>query len=160
MHRPEHAPAILPSALAAVWASAPADLEGLGRQHRPPSTDMPKRLYANFDLYWLAGVFYVLRESLESGTLEPGPASALVRRFVELARARLLTWGFADAASVLGAVAGSGTIVPDPRVLSRLLADLIVYLNRLQSWVDATIPWAALDALSPLAAPRASGREP
>ncbi|MGH7334166.1 MAG: hypothetical protein ACREKS_15770 [Candidatus Rokuibacteriota bacterium] len=160
MRSPENALATLQAALDAVWAAPPEDLEGLRRQHRPPSTDMPKRLYANFDLYWLAGVFYVLRESLESGALGAEPASMLVQRFVELAASRLQRWGFADATTVLAGVAVSGEIVSHPAALSRLLADLIVYLNRLQSWVDATIPWAALDAVPPLAVPRPSDGGP
>lgn len=156
MHLRKDGLATLQAALDAVWAKPPEDLEGLRRQHRPPSTDMPKRLYANFDLYWLAGVFYVLHESLESGALGPEPVSVLARRFVELGASRLSRWGFADATAVLAGVARSGEIVSEPAALSRLLATLILYLNRLQSWVDATIPWAALDAVAPLVAPRSS----
>jgi hypothetical protein len=148
-----------PPALGAIWDAPPGELAALGRERRPPSSDMPKRLYANFDCYWLAGVLYVMRESLESGAVGPEPAATMIRRFVGLAATRLGTWGFADASARLRAAAASGAIQPDRAALTRVTADLIVYLNRLQSWIDATVPWATLDTIAPLEAPRPSTEE-
>ena len=136
-------------AVTEIWAAPPADLNGLAAAHRPPSRDMIKRLYANFDLYWTAGFLY-----LASRRLRAEPESwTHSRRFLGAIAAacarRLDLWNCAAAASVLRKAADSVEKAETVSEGLEIVDAAVLYLNRLQSWVDATIPWRALDEVPP-----------
>jgi hypothetical protein len=138
-------------AIEGFWSTYPADIEHLAATHRPPSRDLPKRLYANFDLYGMAGVFYFFLRQLREHRLANGWDPKLLGAYALECAARLDKWGLSSAASILrtaheGMVAEAGSVGH----VAQITETLIVYLNRLQAWVDATIPWAALDELDPL----------
>lgn len=146
--------AALEAALEAIWLRPPADLEGIRREHRPPSVDMPRRLYANFDVYWLAGILYALRGRLAEGALPVASFALLLEQLAAMGASRLARWGLADAAALLERVAADAPRhAGDAEALDRLTSATILYLNRLLAWVDATIPWAALDRVAPLDPP-------
>ena len=140
----------LESGITEIWSRPPADLDGLAQEYRPPSGDMAKRLYANFDLYSIAGFFYFAWKQMRANTQPPAGLAALLSDYAETSARRLATWGMKDAS---GLVAQAGQALAGAEAneeLDTLLRPLIVYLNRLQAWVDTTIPWAKMGDLSPI----------
>jgi len=139
------------TALEEIWSASPSDLQRLAAIHRPPSRDLPKRMYANFDLYWMAGMYYFFLRQLREDRAPAAAIAPLLGAYALDSAARLEKWGLSDAAAVLRrAQAGFAAAPVGVGQVAEITEALIVYLNRLQAWVDATIPWAAVDELSPL----------
>ncbi|MHB8731500.1 MAG: hypothetical protein ACYDAB_06885 [bacterium] len=137
-------------AVTAGWGEPPEDLEGLAAAHRPPSRDMVKRLYANFDLYWTAGFLYFACRDVRAGREDWTRARRLLAGMAATCAGRLDLWNCAAAAAVLRKAASA---IEDAQTTAEgldVVDAVVLYLNRLQSWVDASIPWSALDAVAPL----------
>ena len=60
---------------------------------------------------------------------------------------RLETWGFTAEAATVASVLPALTGARDAPSLQAVLDELIVFLDRIHAWVDASIPWADLDTL-------------
>ncbi len=137
-------------AVAAIWDAPPADLNGIARAHRPPSRDMVKRLYANFDLYWTAGFLHFAARHLRTQRGGWPESQCLVCAIAENCARRLDLWNCTAAAATLrrtAAAAGEAETVEDGL---EILDAAVLYLNTLLSWVDASIPWSAIDELPAL----------
>ena len=144
----EHVLSALETGLKTIWMDTPADLQGLKQIHRPPSGDMPHRVYANFDVYWIAGIYYFFYRKLQEPKANQKVLADLLSDFSKESAGRVAKWGLADASAVisLAATAFEEAGLPSED-LTKLTESLIVYLNRLQAWIDWTIPWAAMDTL-------------
>ena len=144
----EHVLSALETGLKKIWMDPPADLEGLKQVHRPPSGDMPHRIYANFDLYWIAGIYYFFSRKLKESKSDEKVLSILLGDLSKESAGRVAKWGLADASSLISLAATGFTEARlSSKDLAKLTELLIVYLNRLQAWIDWTIPWAAMDTL-------------
>jgi hypothetical protein len=137
-----------------IWTSPPEGLQALATMHRPPSGDLPKRLYANFDAYWLAGMLYHLREMSGDETLEGATLNQIAGRMAEVAARRLATWGLNHAARTVENTAGELKTAENASDLRNILSELVVFIDRIHVWIDSTIPWAAMDELNPGPIPR------
>jgi hypothetical protein len=147
---------MLRQATAAIWTTPPKGLAGLSTLNRPPSGDLPKRLYCNFDLYGTAGVLYQLREALAHDAVSLASAALFVEMVASQGMRRLRTWGFDDEAAVLEAALPLLVAAPDAATLKAGLDELAIFLNRIGAWVDATIPWSELGKIAPLPPPGAA----
>ncbi len=139
----------LRTATRAIWTRPPAGLAELAAMHRPPSGDLPKRIYANFDVYWGAGCLYQLREMADDPQLDPHALAMISAGLARTSIRRLQTWGFSDAATTVESAVDELSAESDRAAIKALLAELIVFLNRLHVWIDSSIPWADMDALVP-----------
>jgi len=144
----------LRSATEAIWTRPPAGLEALSAMHRPPSGDLPKRLYANFDAYWLAGILYQLREMCGDGVLDGATLARVAGRTSEIAARRLRTWGLDEAAGTVEFAADELAGAKSPGALKDILSELIVFIDRIHVWIDSTIPWAEMGDMGPVRIPR------
>lgn len=144
----EHVLSALENGLKKIWMDPPTDLKGLKQVHRPPSGDMPHRVYANFDVYWIAGIYYFFYRKLKDPKANQKVLANLLSDFSKESAGRVAKWGLADASSVISLAATAFQEAGLPlENLTKLTESLIVYLNRLQAWIDWTIPWAAMDTL-------------
>lgn len=132
-----------------IWTRPPAGLAELAAMHRPPSGDLPKRLYANFDVYWGAGCLYQLREMADDPRIDPRALALISAGLARTTLRRLQTWGFSDAATAVESAVNELSAASDRATIRTILAELIVFLNRLHVWIDSSIPWADMDALAP-----------
>ena len=148
------APKLLRSATEAIWTLPPSGLEALSAMHRPPSGDLPKRLYANFDAYWLAGILYQLREMCGDEALDRGTLARIAGRTAEIAASRLRTWGLDEAAGTVAFAAGELSASKSTNALRDILSELVVFIDRIHVWIDSTIPWAAMGDMTPARIPR------
>lgn len=138
---------VLRTATESIWESPPAGLSGLRELHRPPSGPVTKMVYANFDAYGLAGVLYLLREMSVTDDIDIATMARVSGAVAERAGGRLETWGFAAEAATVASVLPALTGARDAQSLQAVLDELIVFLDRIHAWVDASIPWADLDTL-------------
>jgi hypothetical protein len=132
------------------WSDPPADLDGVAAAHRPPSRDMVKRLYANFDLYWTAGFLYVACRDVRAGREDWSRARRFLAGMATTCAGRLDLWKCATAAAMLRQAAAAIDNAETAAEGLDVVDAVVLYLNRLQNWVDASIPWSALDAMAPL----------
>ncbi|HXX39830.1 MAG TPA: hypothetical protein VEP50_17045 [bacterium] len=134
----------------AIWNTPPVELRQIAAVHRPPSRDMAKRIYLNSDVYWIPQFFFIVAQRMRAKEQGWTEITRLLSDMVPTFGTRLKLWGFTQAADVLN-TGGKG--LSTAATLEDALAvidELVLYLQRLQGWVDATIPWAALDAIAPL----------
>ena len=141
---------VLRTATESIWGSPPAGLSGLHDLHRPPSGPLTKMVYANFDAYGLAGVLYLLREMSGADDIDLATMARVCRAVAERAGRRLETWGFAAEAATIASVLPALSGARDAQSLRAVVDDLIVFLDRIHAWIDASVPWADLDTLKPL----------
>ena len=141
---------VLRAATESIWGSPPAGLSGLHGLHRPPSGPVTKMAYANFDAYGLAGVLYLLRETSAADDIDIATMARVCGAVAERTGGRLETWGFAAEAETVASVLPALTGARDAQSLQAVLDELIVFLDRIHAWIDASIPWADLDTLKPL----------
>ncbi|MBI3978004.1 MAG: DUF3830 family protein [Chloroflexi bacterium] len=145
------------SFLEAVWSQEPADVQLLRTVTKPPMGNMPPVFYANFDLFWAGENLQTCREVAGRGDVALADLNRMTGALLDRTRRRLAHWEMPDTCALLADSAGyftSGGPATTEEYLS-ITADLLVTLDRVQSWIDAMIPWAKLDrALSPAALAR------
>ena len=153
--RTPEAVARLQSGLEEIWENEPSDVAELRHLRRPPFGNMPCVLYANFDLFWAVESLHVCR-SLAGGDRLTGPqAGHVAGSIVRQVRSRLAHWGFPRACGVLDDAASALESAPSRQQVRALVEGALLYAGRLQSWVDAIVPWADLDdSVRLLPAPR------
>lgn len=148
----------LAAATREVWASEPADVARLRAYARPPMGTTPCVLYANFDLFWAGENLQVCRALAQTGRVPARQIGKTTAALLRRAASRLGKWGFADTVAVIEAVAADLEAPSGAAARAATLHAAIdcaqLYLDRVQSWVDAAIPWTEMDrSLSLLVAP-------
>ncbi len=138
---------VVRQALADIWSSEPGDVSALRSFERPPMGNMPCVLYANFDLFWIVENLLVFRDLAADGKLSPVQLARITSAMIRRTRSRLAHWGFPEACDLLGRVSDDLDQSPRPtrRGLIAVIDSLVLYTNRLQSWVDAAVPWGDMD---------------
>jgi hypothetical protein len=116
--------------------------------HKPPLGNRPCVFYANFDLFWLGENLLVCREHLRSADWPVAQVAAMTATLARCTAERLAKWGFADTVAMLRGATETLTARPDVEAgaLLAYLNALLLAAGRVQAWVDAAIPWGALDA--------------
>ena len=147
----------LQTGLEAIWESEPSDVSQLRQFRRPPFGNTPCVLYANFDLFWGVENLHVCRNLVNGGRLTGPLAGHVAASFVRQVRSRVAHWGFPRACDVLDDAASSLESARSRQQVLALVEGTLLYVGRLQSWVDAIVPWADLDdSVRLLPSPRAS----
>ena len=131
----------------AIWEMAPSDLARLTRVSRPPMGNLPCVLYACFNLFWLGEELQVARQlardqSLPLASIQKILASLLLRH-----AGRLEKWDMIESTEFLRRL--SDLFLHEVRSLETCLSvidQVLVAVDRLQSWVDTLVPWARLDS--------------
>ena len=143
--------------LGKIWESEPRDVQALRKFTKPPMGNMPCVMYANFDLFWAIENLQVTRRLALEGRLSAPQTATMVAALLRRTQDRVSKWDFPDATKVLEGVASELESPPGPITKKKLLAVIdgsVLYLDRLQAWVDAMIPWSKMDgALRLLPAP-------
>jgi hypothetical protein len=129
-----------------VWAEAPADLARLKATSRPPMGNLPCMFYACFNLFWLGEELQVSRnlavkQSVPLGSLKQTISELLLRH-----SGRLEKWEMQDTCTFLSALADVfAKQVSSYEEYVSAVEQALIAVDRIQSWVDATIPWSQLD---------------
>jgi hypothetical protein len=152
----------LAAATRAVWPDEPTDVSRLRTYGRPPMGTMPCVVYANFDLFWAGENLQVCRALAEEGRLTGQQVGLTTAALLRRTASRLGKWGFTDTLDLLGEVAAdlespSGSAA-QAATLVAAIDGVQLYLDRVQCWLDAIVPWTEMDrSLRLLAPPTARG---
>jgi len=141
---PYNAVALLEKALEDVWADEPADVKRLRRFKRPPMGNLPCVFYANFDLFWATENLLATRPLVEK-RLTAAQSGAVVATLLRRTRSRVAHWGFEDTSAVLDKVAKQVEKARSRKEVVSTIEAAVLYIDRVQNWVDAMLPWNDLD---------------
>jgi len=137
-----------------VWASEPVEVARLRASARPPMGTVPCVLYANFDLFWAGENLQVCRALARDGQLPARQVGQATAALLRRTASRLGKWGFADTVAVVEEVAADLEAPSGAAARAATLHAAIdgaqLYLDRIQSWVDAAISWTEMDRSLPL----------
>ncbi len=131
----------------ASWREPPKDVVALRTVARRPMGTVPCVLYANFNTFWLGEHLQVMRQlarerQVPVAQLNRLAAAALVRH-----ADRLSKWRLARTVRMLRTLAtyfeteGARTHAEFVAVAEALM----LAVDRINAWIDAAIPWSALD---------------
>jgi hypothetical protein len=136
------------AATRAAWSDEPADIGRLRSYGRPPMGTMPCVIYANFDLFWAGENLQVCRALAEAGQ-SPAQVGTTTAALLRRTASRLGKWGFADTVGLLEDAAAdlerSSGSAARPLTLPASIDAVQLYLDRIQCWLDAIIPWGEMD---------------
>lgn len=139
----------------AVWPQEPADVRALRTVRKPPMGNLPCVFYANANLFWSGENIQVARELAKSERLPMDHLNAHLAASLTRHAGRLSKWGFDETIGlfkdVISFLEQGGA--KDYRSFAYLCEQLMIAVDRVQSWVDRIIPWNDLDtgvALRPL----------
>lgn len=132
----------------AVWSQEPADVRALRAVKKPPMGNLPCVFYANANLFWSGENIQVARELAKSEKLPMDHLNAHLAASLTRHAGRLSKWGFDETIGlfkdVISFLEQGGA--KDYRSFAYLCEQLMIAVDRVQSWVDRMIPWNDLDA--------------
>ena len=132
----------------AVWPQEPADVRALRAVKKPPMGNLPCVFYANANLFWSGENIQVARELAKSGKLPMDHLNGHLAASLTRHAGRLSKWGFDETIGlfkdVISFLEQGGA--KDYRSFAYLCEQLMIAVDRVQSWVDRMIPWNDLDA--------------
>ena len=143
------------SFLANVWAVEPPDVRALRDFKRPLMGNLPCVLYACFDLFWASENLQVCRDMARRRTLSLSDLNRMTAALLARTRSRLAHWDMKDTVALLDESVtyfSRGGPLTTEEYMS-ITQDLLLALDRVQSWIDAMIPWSKLDRSLSLYAP-------
>ncbi len=131
-----------------VWEQEPPDIRRLREVTRPPMGNLPCCFYANFNLFWAGETLQVLRQVVQDGTQEPQVVAPLLAQLLERHASRLEKWQMTETVALLRMLAQYfRTSAPGEREhFLAVVEEALLALDRVQSWIDALLPWSDLDA--------------
>lgn len=130
-----------------VWESSPADLGRLKAASRPPMGNLPCMFYACFNLFWLGEELQVCRKLAVNQSIPLGSLKQTISELLLRHAGRLEKWDMQDSCAFLTSLADvfANRVNSFEEYVSGIERALVA-VDRIQSWVDATIPWPQLDA--------------
>lgn len=137
----------LRSFTAARWVGEPADVERLRTLSLPPMGNLPCVLYCNFDLFWAGEQLQVCRQAALAGDFEPKACSEMLALLLDRIAARTSKWGMVETVALIRRAADvlRGWRPDSPEEFAIVVEHLMLALDRIQSAVDAIVPWSDLD---------------
>ncbi|MSO74653.1 MAG: hypothetical protein EXQ99_05835 [Alphaproteobacteria bacterium] len=129
------------------WKAEPADIKALRRFKRPPMGNLPCVIYANFDTFWLGENIQVLRDLAHQGDMPVAELNRAAAALVTRHAARLGKWKMANTVKLMNEIvayfANGGA--RSHREFITVAHAIMIALDRINTWIDGLIPWAALD---------------
>ncbi len=134
--------------LAYCWADGePEDIRLLRRHTLPPMGNMPCVFYANFDLFWAGENIQVFRLLAQKRSVPLKELCTAFGAVLERHAARLSKWKMEQTVSLLK-VLSDFFKQGRPKSYEDFLAvteKAMVALDKIQSYIDAILPWSHLD---------------
>lgn len=129
------------------WRAEPADIKALRRFKRPPMGNMPCVIYANFDTFWLGENIQVLRQLALQGDMPIAELNRVAGALVARHMARLGKWKMTNTVKMMKEVAAyfDGRGARSHAEFVAVAEAIMVAFDRINTWIDGTLPWSQLD---------------
>ncbi len=129
------------------WKSEPGDITRLRGHSLPPMGTMPPVLYANFNTFWMGENIQVVRRLALEKALPPAALNRMAAALLDRHAGRLAKWKLANTVKLVRELAAyfeAGGARNHAEVVQVCEAAMVAF-DRINSWIDAMIPWAHLD---------------
>jgi hypothetical protein len=129
------------------WSQEPADITTLRGISRPPMGNLPCCFYANFNLFWAGENLQVCRQMVKDDVVPLQAACQVVARLLERHAARLEKWSMSETVAVERMLAQyfQDRGPANSAEFLAVIEEVLIALDRVQSWIDAFLPWNELD---------------
>jgi hypothetical protein len=109
--------------------------------------NLPCCFYANFNLFWAGENLQVCRQMVKDNAMPVPAASQIVAGLLERHAARLEKWSMTETVALERMLVqyfrGQGPA--NSEEFLAVIEDTLIALDRVQSWIDALLPWNELD---------------
>ena len=129
------------------WRSEPGDITRLRTHALPPMGTMPPVLYANFNTFWMGENIQVVRQLALDEALPPAALNRMAAALLNRHAGRLAKWKLTNTVRLvrdLAAYFEAGGAESHDDVVQVCEAAMVAF-DRINSWIDAMIPWAQFD---------------
>ena len=129
------------------WKSEPGDVTRLRGHSLPPMGTMPPVLYANFNTFWMGENIQVVRQLALEKALPPAALNRMAAALLDRHAGRLAKWKLTNTVKLVRELAAyfeAGGARNHAEVVQVCEAAMVAF-DRINSWIDAMIPWAHLD---------------
>jgi len=130
------------------WLEEPADITALREVLRLPMGNLPCCFYANFNLFWAGEELQVCRQMVKDGVIPVSVVCQIVAGLLERHAARLEKWSMTETVALERMLAQyfKGEGPANSEEFLAVIEHALIALDRIQSWIDALLPWNELDA--------------
>jgi hypothetical protein len=129
------------------WNSEPGDVTRLRKHSLPPMGNLPPVLYANFNTFWMGENIQVVRQLALDEALPPAALNQMAAALLDRHAGRLAKWKLTNTVKLvreLSAYFEAGGARNHGEVVQVCEAAMVAF-DRINSWIDAMIPWAHFD---------------
>lgn len=130
------------------WLNEPSDVTRLRKHKLPPMGNFPGVFYANFNTFWLGENIQVVRQLALDGDMDVKALNRMAAALLNRHAGRLAKWKLTNTVKLvkeLEAYFAAG----GPRSHAQIVAfaeSTMLAMDRVNTWIDAMIPWSDLDA--------------
>lgn len=125
-----------------MWKKAPADVKNLKGRLGHEGYRFGPLIMAEEELRVLADEFWVIRVTVKEGKIDARSGGRIVAAMLSLRSRRFETWYAMHETSALFKDSAEATQrVSKSEDLIRFLDNLIMYLGRLDLWLELEVPW-------------------
>jgi hypothetical protein len=137
------------------WKNEPGDIKALRRFKKPPMGNLPCVIYANFDTFWLGENIQVLRLLALEGKAPVAELNRVAAALVTRHMIRLGKWKMANTVRLMKEIVGyfEGGGARSHQEFVAVAGAIMLAIDRINTWIDAAIPWSRLDKRLKLAPP-------
>lgn len=129
------------------WKTEPADVKALRRFKKPPMGTLPCVIYANFDTFWLGENIQVLRLMALEGKAPVAELNRTAAALVTRHMIRLGKWKMSNTVRLMKEIVAyyEGGGARSHKEFVAVAEAIMLAMDRINTWIDATIPWSQLD---------------
>jgi len=143
--------------LASSWVDPdePEDIKRLRQHELPPMGNMPCVFYANFNLFWAGENIQVCRLTAQKRVMPLKELCTVMGSLLERHAARLTKWKLDDTVFLLETLSlffKQGKVESNEEFIA-VTEKALVAIDKVQSYIDAILPWSDLDQVCDLRPP-------
>ena len=130
------------------WLREPGDVTRLRKHKLPPMGNFPGVFYANFNTFWLGENIQVVRQLALDGDMDVKELNRMAAALLNRHAGRLAKWKLTNTVKLVKALAAYFA-ANGPRSHAQIVAvseATMLAMDRVNTWIDAMIPWSDLDA--------------
>jgi hypothetical protein len=131
-----------------IWEKEPSEVRNLLKVVGTYDQNCMVVLYAESETRQLVDFFHCLRGTVNRDEADLDSAMAILRSVLDLSSAKFDSWyHLNDTASLFREVASPFRKIRDKNECNVVLEELLLYIGRLNFWIDVRIPWYAIIGL-------------
>ncbi len=130
------------------WGKEPGDVTNLRKHKLPPMGNFPGVFYANFNTFWLGENIQVVRQLALDGDMDVKELNHMAAALLNRHAGRLAKWKLTNTVKLVKELAAyfEGNGARNHAQIVAVCEGTMLAMDRVNTWIDAMIPWSDLDA--------------